>query len=370
VIFLFSQIAISLLLAGVVGITIGWLAHRARADKHIHQLQQVVGRQQQHVNEAQTEVSILTGDFDDLKYRTDNQINELKLESQKIPALNQNLEKSQLLVRQLMQKHTAELTELSEEKEKLLAKSKIANDREKELTKLQAELDIERRKTRKIDADADVSSAKSQTELPLNIHDDAPKKMPLSGNKPKASPSIASPSNDAATIANAAIASASIPSAAQTEAELKELRAQLAEDVSVKPVPNKAAQSKITESEITESKITESKITQGKINESKSTKNISADSGTANSQPDDGELEPLFDMVDQHDDLKQIFGIGPVTEKTLNKLGITAYSQLAELKQHDIEKIANALQIIPSRIERDNWVGGARAQLEEVLEGL
>jgi len=85
---------------------------------------------------------------------------------------------------------------------------------------------------------------------------------------------------------------------------------------------------------------------------------------------DETELEQMFDTVEQHDDLKQIFGIGPVTEKTLNKLGITAYAQLAELKQHDIEKIANALQIFPGRIERDNWVGGARAQLEEVLEDL
>jgi len=43
---------------------------------------------------------------------------------------------------------------------------------------------------------------------------------------------------------------------------------------------------------------------------------------------------------------------------------------LADLKQHDIEKIADALQIFPGRIERDNWVGSARAQLEEVLEDL
>jgi predicted flap endonuclease-1-like 5' DNA nuclease len=81
-------------------------------------------------------------------------------------------------------------------------------------------------------------------------------------------------------------------------------------------------------------------------------------------------LEQLFDTVDQHDDLQQIFGIGPVTEKALNKLGITSYSQLADLKNHDIEKIADALQIFPGRIERDNWVGSARRQLEEVLEEL
>jgi len=78
----------------------------------------------------------------------------------------------------------------------------------------------------------------------------------------------------------------------------------------------------------------------------------------------------LFEPVEQRDDLKQIFGIGPVTEKALNELGITSYSQLADLKSHEIEKIASALSIVPGRIERDNWVGNARKQLEEVLEEL
>jgi len=84
----------------------------------------------------------------------------------------------------------------------------------------------------------------------------------------------------------------------------------------------------------------------------------------------DEEDSPLFDPVDQHDDLQQIFGIGPVTERALNELGITSYSQLADLQQHDIEQIADALQIFPSRIEQDNWVDSARRQLEEVLEEL
>lgn len=78
----------------------------------------------------------------------------------------------------------------------------------------------------------------------------------------------------------------------------------------------------------------------------------------------------LFEPVEHRDDLKQLFGIGPVTEKALNELGITSYSQLAYLKKHEIEKIASALQIVPGRIERDDWVGNARRQLEDVLEQL
>ena len=84
----------------------------------------------------------------------------------------------------------------------------------------------------------------------------------------------------------------------------------------------------------------------------------------------DDDSVPSFDPVGQKDDLQQIFGIGPLTEKALNDLGITSYSQLADLKQHDIQRIADALDIGASRIERDNWVGNARRQLEEVLEQL
>jgi len=85
---------------------------------------------------------------------------------------------------------------------------------------------------------------------------------------------------------------------------------------------------------------------------------------------DEDDPDLLFDPVDQHDDLQTIFGIGPIFERSLNKLGITSYSQLAELKRHDIEKLAVALEIVPGKIERENWVGNARRQLEDVLEEL
>ena len=78
----------------------------------------------------------------------------------------------------------------------------------------------------------------------------------------------------------------------------------------------------------------------------------------------------LFRPVDRQDDLQRISGIGAVTEKALNELGITSYPQLAKLERPEIEKLAEALEIGPERIERDDWVGNARRQLEDVLEEL
>lgn len=378
-IYLFSQIAISLALASIVGGAIGWLAHRARAGKQISQLQTVVSRQQQQVSEAQTQVSILTDDFDDLKSQSEAEIAELQQDNQKIPALNQNLEKSQLLVRQLMQQHKAEIVELVEENEKLNGRAKQFNDQEKALTKLQAELDIERRRNKQLGEDSATDSSssaedltlsgESQSELPLDLHDNNTSSVAIANGESESAssakseyqkPEVASVTAQSelagitAAVQNtgssnhskldgkpevAEQSKSATPTAAETEAELKQLRDQLAADL-----PDKHAKT---------------------INQPKTLSN-----GLPETNVDHDHLEPLFDPVDQQDDLKQIFGIGPVTEKTLNKLGITSYSQLAELKQHDIEKIADALQIFPGRIERDNWVGGARAQLEEVLEDL
>ena len=386
-IYLFSQIAISLVLAAIFGGAVGWLMHRARASRHIDQLQDIVDRQQQQVSEAQTEVSILTADFDDLKQVSESKISKLSRENKEIPALNQNLEKSQLLVRQLMEKHKAEIDESNEENERLLVKSRQVDALEKEITKLQAELDIERRKSARADSSNNVSALPSTHQTSENSTNN--RAAPSPTNQASTDQNPASGSNNNVTInanevsqttANApnsrrpslsenlgANSSANsvgsddftsldqntdsnddtLPNTAQTQSELAELRDQLAEDI---PTTDSGRASSSNFVEVSPKISGPHKLTETEV--------------------DDTDLEQMFDTVDQHDDLKQIFGIGPVTEKTLNKLGITAYSQLAELKQHDIEKIANALQIFPGRIERDNWVGGARAQLEEVLEDL
>ena len=63
------------------------------------------------------------------------------------------------------------------------------------------------------------------------------------------------------------------------------------------------------------------------------------------------------------DDLKEINGIGPVLEKTLNDFGIQSWEQLAELTVEGVGKIDQAISF-PGRIEREEWVPQAKALVE------
>jgi predicted flap endonuclease-1-like 5' DNA nuclease len=63
------------------------------------------------------------------------------------------------------------------------------------------------------------------------------------------------------------------------------------------------------------------------------------------------------------DDLKEINGIGPVLEKTLNDFGIKSWEQVAELQKEDVDKIDQAIAF-PGRIEREEWV----AQAQELVK--
>ena len=77
---------------------------------------------------------------------------------------------------------------------------------------------------------------------------------------------------------------------------------------------------------------------------------------------------PLFTAPDREpDDLKKISGVGPVLEKKLHDLGITTFEQVANFTAEDIEKVDDALNF-KGRIERDDWVGQARAQADEAKE--
>ncbi|MFQ5947304.1 MAG: hypothetical protein ACE5KX_00405 [Acidimicrobiia bacterium] len=60
------------------------------------------------------------------------------------------------------------------------------------------------------------------------------------------------------------------------------------------------------------------------------------------------------------DDLKHIWGIGPVIEQTLHTLGITAFSRIAEFTEEDIAWVEQALSAFPGRIRRDDWMASAR----------
>jgi predicted flap endonuclease-1-like 5' DNA nuclease len=65
------------------------------------------------------------------------------------------------------------------------------------------------------------------------------------------------------------------------------------------------------------------------------------------------------------DDLSQIHGIGPVFARTLNKMGLHTFVQIASWKPEDIEKVAKKLYTAPDRIKRDNWINEAKRLHEQ-----
>ena len=71
-------------------------------------------------------------------------------------------------------------------------------------------------------------------------------------------------------------------------------------------------------------------------------------------------LEDDPEPGDDKDDLKQIKGVGPVIEKTLNELGICLFSQIAEMSEVEIDRVAQRLKGFRSRIYREDWIGQAR----------
>jgi len=71
-------------------------------------------------------------------------------------------------------------------------------------------------------------------------------------------------------------------------------------------------------------------------------------------------LEDDPEPDDDKDDLKRIKGVGPVIEKTLNELGILLFSQIAEMSESEIDRVAQRLKGFRSRIYREDWIGQAR----------
>ncbi len=65
-------------------------------------------------------------------------------------------------------------------------------------------------------------------------------------------------------------------------------------------------------------------------------------------------------LYDETDDLRAIKGVGPAIEKTLHELGIFRYSQIAEMSEFDIHRVAERLKGFRSRIYREDWIGQAR----------
>jgi predicted flap endonuclease-1-like 5' DNA nuclease len=62
------------------------------------------------------------------------------------------------------------------------------------------------------------------------------------------------------------------------------------------------------------------------------------------------------------DDLSKIRGIGPVFAKSLNKIGLRTFVQIARWKPEDIVKVAKKLYTAPERIKRDKWIDEAKKE--------
>ncbi|MBX3194252.1 MAG: hypothetical protein R2717_08940 [Schumannella sp.] len=71
-------------------------------------------------------------------------------------------------------------------------------------------------------------------------------------------------------------------------------------------------------------------------------------------------------LTPPHDDLTRIHGIGPKIAASLEALGITSFRQVARMTPDDIAELDEALGVFHGRIERDDWVGGARGLHREV----
>ena len=68
-----------------------------------------------------------------------------------------------------------------------------------------------------------------------------------------------------------------------------------------------------------------------------------------------------FDTENQSpDDLKKVRGIGPLMEKTLNKLGIFSFLQVSKMTQREYDLLDNLTGAFPGRAQRDDWAGQAR----------
>ena len=59
------------------------------------------------------------------------------------------------------------------------------------------------------------------------------------------------------------------------------------------------------------------------------------------------------------DDLKQLKGVGPALEKTLNELGFYHFDQVATWKKKDVAWVDSNLRF-KGRIERDGWIAQAK----------
>jgi len=356
VFYLILQMLVPIALAIVFGVAVGWLLHHAANRVRMAELRGALAQRSRLLEQARADVSMLTDDYDELRERNHQQFDKLEAENRRLPALESNLEKSQLLVRQMIQRHEVEVRELNAAKSTLNEK----------LASAQRRLQL----SESIDADNEASVERAPDPVTPATRDSNTDLLPEPAGEldSDAAPDSIAVKPDPVEPARTVAASATPVSDDSTTRSRSRIVSKIASSPIRTTGPTGSWASKPLEVDArrdSEFSSASSPSARDVADDSRSGKEIFAEV-TADATPE----SPLFVPVDRQDDLQQIIGIGPLTEKALNDLGITSYPQLAELRRFEIERIADALQIVPETIERDDWVGNARRQLEEVLEEL
>lgn len=373
----------ALAVAVLLGGALGWILHRTSHTGQIQTLKNTLARQHKQLVQSQTDVSMLTDDYDELHRKTQEEIDVLRVDNRQIPQLTSNLEKSQLLVRQMMQKHEAKVHELTTKNNTLHSKLTKFDEQEQIKNKLAAELDAKRRDKANRDSAAaplyvSAESDNDPFDQVIEISDDMQGEI-TADSKNDIGQDEQLLDTDQVIELNADMQDdVSTPLSEDVEPLEQPSSSDLTIDTSdiLSGADGLSFDSELEQSaDVSDSDTEQLNFQLSEIDDSTDTavSEDEADIDPTNSDAHlDGSADPsmLFEPVNQKDDLKQIFGIGPLTEQALYELGITSYSQLADLEKHDIQRIADALEIVPARIERDNWVGNARRQLEEVLDQL
>ena len=95
--------------------------------------------------------------------------------------------------------------------------------------------------------------------------------------------------------------------------------------------------------------------------ESKGEESISIDNVT-NKPKEIGKKPALLSKPREgkKDDFLLIKGIGKVSEKLLNDIGIYHFDQIANLTKEEVIWLNNSIAVFPGKIEREDWVSQAK----------
>lgn len=373
--YLLSQILISLLFASIVGGAVGWILHGYKAHQREQRLRDSLDRQGMALQQAQSERQMIADDFDELKMNLEGRIADLQMETREIPKLEENLEKSQTLVRQMMQKHDSEIMELEGSNQKLAEAVETHKLRERNH---EAEI-IALKKVR----DEQLDSQRFENLQSSDAGETRHYSQENDQQHNSSNSSIAAGSTIASSVANSmSQREAEVEEARQTSIDLREAGESYDTSDTSEFDNNFASEQNFVVDQLKADQLSEDDLDELTEFEADTYNELqlleeesdyeaelqSADEDLEEEALDAGYKQMFYTDSETVDDLKSIHGIGPVIEQSLNDIGITSYQQIAELTRNQIQEIADILEIFPGRIERDNWIGSARKLVKEELE--